>query len=39
MGLPIVKGIITAHGGEVTLYSMVDKGTQVTLQLPAARLA
>ncbi len=34
MGLPIVKGIIEAHKGEVGLYSVLDEGTQVTLRLP-----
>jgi signal transduction histidine kinase len=32
MGLPIVKGIITAHGGEVDLYSTPNQGAQVTLR-------
>jgi len=32
MGLPIVKGILTAHGGEVALYSRPNLGTQVTLR-------
>ena len=36
MGLPLVKGIITAHGGEVDLYSVPGKGTQVMLQIPMA---
>jgi two-component system sensor histidine kinase/response regulator len=33
MGLPIVKGIITSHGGEVDLCSTPNLGTQVTLRL------
>jgi two-component system sensor histidine kinase/response regulator len=36
MGLPIVKGIVTAHGGEVVLYSAPNLGTQVTLRLALA---
>jgi signal transduction histidine kinase len=36
MGLPLVKGIITTHGGNVDLYSVPGKGTQVMLQLPMA---
>ena len=38
MGLPIVKGIIEAHNGDVDLYSVVDKGTEVTLRLPLAEM-
>jgi two-component system sensor histidine kinase/response regulator len=34
MGLPIVKGIISAHGGEVELDSVPGHGTRVTLRLP-----
>jgi two-component system sensor histidine kinase/response regulator len=34
MGLPIVKGIITTHGGQVSLNSMPGQGTRVTLRLP-----
>ncbi len=37
MGLPIVKGIITAHGGDVFLYSVPDQGTEVTLRLPLSQ--
>jgi signal transduction histidine kinase len=36
MGLPIVKGVITAHGGEIDLRSAPGEGTQVTLRLPLA---
>ncbi len=34
MGLPIVRGIITAHGGEVELDSVPGQGTRVALRLP-----
>jgi two-component system sensor histidine kinase/response regulator len=36
MGLPIVKGIITVHGGQVELDSVPGQGTEVTLRLPLA---
>lgn len=35
MGLPIARGIIEAHGGQVALHSVAGEGTQVTIQLPA----
>ncbi|MBN1963436.1 MAG: response regulator, partial [Anaerolineae bacterium] len=38
MGLPICKGIITAHGGDVFLTSTLDQGTEVTLRLPLAAM-
>jgi two-component system sensor histidine kinase/response regulator len=34
MGLPIVKGIIITHGGEVKLDSAPGLGTRVTVRLP-----
>lgn len=34
MGLPIVKGIVTAHNGDVFLYSVPGVGTEMTLRLP-----
>jgi len=34
MGLPIVKQIMMAHGGNATLESEVGKGTVVTLSVP-----
>jgi len=37
LGLPIVKGLAEAHGGGVELASGVDKGTCVTIRLPASR--
>lgn len=36
MGLPITKGIITAHGGEVYLHSVLGRGTEVRLYIPLA---
>ncbi len=36
MGLPIVKGIIQSHNGEVHLYSREGEGTEVTLCIPLA---
>jgi two-component system cell cycle sensor histidine kinase PleC len=38
LGLPIVKGLVEAHGGRVDLKSRVGEGTTVTVTLPAARL-
>lgn len=34
LGLPIVYGIITAHGGKVAVRSQLGKGTQVEIKLP-----
>ena len=34
LGLSIVRGIMTLHGGSVTVASEVEKGTQVTLVIP-----
>jgi two-component system sensor histidine kinase/response regulator len=34
MGLPIVKGIIAAHNGDIFLYSTPGAGTEVSLRLP-----
>jgi signal transduction histidine kinase len=39
LGLPIVRGLVRAHGGEVTLASELGRGTTVTVALPASRLA
>ena len=36
MGLPIVKGIVAAHGGDVVLFSVPGEGTEVTFRLPLA---
>jgi signal transduction histidine kinase len=38
LGLPIVKGLIEAHGGSVALDSTLGKGTVVTVFLPASRV-
>jgi len=37
LGLPIVKGLVEAHGGKVALESKVGVGTCVTVHLPASR--
>ena len=34
LGLAIVKSIVEAHGGDVSLQSLVSEGTQVTIRLP-----
>ncbi len=39
MGLPIVKGIITAHKGTIALFSVPNQGTEVTLRLPLSKTA
>ena len=37
LGLSIAKGIAEAHGGTLTLSSVPDQGTTVTLKLPLAQ--
>ncbi len=37
LGLPIVKGLVEAHGGRVELASRVGEGTCMTVILPAER--
>jgi len=37
LGLPIVKGLVEAHGGRVLLASEPGGGTTITIELPAAR--
>jgi signal transduction histidine kinase len=39
LGLSACHGIVTAHGGEIRVDSEVDRGTRMTLLLPAARRA
>jgi cell cycle sensor histidine kinase DivJ len=34
LGLSIVQGLVTLHGGEVTIASRVGEGTRVTVRLP-----
>jgi len=38
LGLPIVRGLAEAHGGSVTLQSVVGSGTTVTVIMPPERL-
>jgi signal transduction histidine kinase len=38
LGLPIVKGLVEAHGGRVQMDSKVGQGTCVTIWLPHERL-
>lgn len=34
LGLTIARGIVTAHGGEISASSELGKGTRVTVSLP-----
>ena len=34
MGLSIVKHIVNVYGGEITLKSMENEGTSITVTLP-----
>jgi signal transduction histidine kinase len=36
LGLPIARRIARAHGGKLTLCSVVGKGTELTVVLPSA---
>lgn len=38
LGLPLVKRIIEMHGGELEIRSIVGKGTEVLLHIPANRV-
>jgi len=38
LGLPIVKGLVEAHGGRIELLSAVGEGTTVIVQLPVNRV-
>ncbi len=37
LGLPVVHGIITSHGGSIKVESKVDQGTKFDIQLPLTR--
>jgi len=37
LGLPIVKRIVTEHGGTIAVSSEVGRGTEFSIWLPAAR--
>ncbi len=39
LGLPIVRGLVEAHGGKVTLDSVLGKGTTVICTFPRERLS
>ena len=38
LGLPIVRGLVEAHGGRVEMRSRLNLGTTVTVTLPALRV-
>ncbi len=38
LGLPIVKGLMDVHGGDVTILSNPGKGTEVVVSFPAGRV-
>ncbi len=38
LGLPIVKGLMEAHGGDIAIESEAGKGTTVTVSFPASRV-
>jgi two-component system cell cycle sensor histidine kinase PleC len=38
LGLPIVKGLVEAHGGRIELQSKIGEGTTVLVTLPPARV-
>ncbi len=37
LGLPVVHGIITSHGGAIQVESEVDRGTRFEIRLPVGR--
>jgi signal transduction histidine kinase len=39
LGLPIANSLVALHGGELLIDSEKDKGTTVTVLLPASRTA
>ena len=39
LGLPIVRGLMKAHGGDVSIESTLGQGTRVTLTFPASQTA
>ena len=38
LGLPIVKGLMDLHGGDVNIISTIDEGTEVLVTFPAKRV-
>ncbi|OQB76040.1 MAG: Sensor protein ZraS [Deltaproteobacteria bacterium ADurb.Bin135] len=34
LGLPVVHGIVTAHGGSIKVASKVGRGTKCRIELP-----
>jgi signal transduction histidine kinase len=37
LGVPTARKVVEAHGGQITVQSELGKGTQFTIQLPAAK--
>jgi signal transduction histidine kinase len=38
LGLPVVHGIVTSHGGSIRVESKVNRGSRFEIQLPLTRL-
>jgi signal transduction histidine kinase len=38
LGLPVVHGIVTSHGGSIRVESNVNQGSRFEIQLPLTRL-
>ncbi|MBT3991012.1 MAG: PAS domain-containing protein [Rhodospirillaceae bacterium] len=38
LGLPLVRGLVEAHGGKLSIESALDKGTTVTVVIPRERV-